>query len=58
MMRIEDNVLKEIHKIREENYYATKNMSSKEYVEKVNKTAEEAAKKYGFKILKGTYSSR
>lgn len=46
----EDKVMEEIHKIREENYYATKNMSSKEYIEKVNDAAFETAKEYGFKI--------
>ena len=46
----EDKVMEELHKIREENYYATKNMSSNEYAEKINQTAYEASKLYGFKI--------
>ena len=49
-MKTEDKVLREIHKIREKNYIVTRNMTPKEYVDKVNKSAEEAAKKYGFKI--------
>ena len=55
MMKTEDSVLKEIHRIREENYNLTKNMTSKEYADKINKTAEEAAKKYGFKIVTNVY---
>jgi len=46
----EEKSLEEIHKIREENYNDTKNMSSKEYAEKINQSACEAAKLYGFKI--------
>ena len=50
MMKYEDKVIREIHKIREENYYFTKDLSSKEYAEKINEKAEEAAERYGFKI--------
>jgi hypothetical protein len=49
-MKYKDKTIEEIHKIREENYNTTKSMSPKEYIEKVNKSAEKAAKQYGFRI--------
>lgn len=58
MMKYEDRVMQEIHKIREENYYATKDLSSKEYAEKINKNVEKAAKRYGFKIVRKASSCK
>ncbi len=50
MMKYKDKTMEEIHRIREENFQATKSMSPKEYVKKVNENAEKAALQYGFKI--------
>jgi hypothetical protein len=41
-----------IHKVRLETYEKTKNMSRKEFHEYFRKSAEEAAKQYGFTIAK------
>lgn len=58
MIKYEDKVMQEIHKIREENYYSTKDLSSNEYVVKINDTAEKAAEQYGFKIKYKALSSK
>jgi len=40
-----------IHKVREENYNETKNLTPKELVEKTRKAAEDTAKLLGLKII-------
>lgn len=40
-----------IHKVREEDYNKTKDLSPKELIEKTRKTAEETAKALGLKII-------
>jgi len=40
-----------IHRVREEDYSETKNLSPKELVEKTRKAAEDTAKELGLKII-------
>ena len=58
MMKYKDKTIEEIHKIREENFYTTKSMSPKEYVEKVNSSAVKAAKQYGFRIEEVSFKKK
>lgn len=40
-----------IHKVREEDYYETKNLSPKEIVERTRKTTDNVVKSLGLKIV-------
>lgn len=47
-----------IHKVREEDYNQTKNLSPKELIEKTRKGAEETAKALGLKIIRSKEQMR
>ena len=50
-MKKPNTIEDEIDRIRLEIYEETKDMTPAQYVERVNKIGEAAAKKYGFKII-------
>ena len=50
-MANEPRAMREIHEIREKLYEEMKDMAPGEYTARVNRQAEELAKKYGFKML-------
>jgi len=45
-----DEIIDMLHRIREENYEATKDLTSEEWAEAANKRTEEFVKKYGLKL--------
>ena len=51
MEKWEYKSLEWIHKVREEDYNKTKNLSPKELIEKTRKAAEDTAKALGLKII-------
>jgi hypothetical protein len=50
-MKTISNVEQEVNRIRLEIYEETKNLTREQRIERTNKIAEAAAKKYGFKIV-------
>ena len=46
-----------IHKVREENYNETKNLSPKELIEETRKAGESVVKDLGLKIIRGKIQS-
>ena len=50
-MTNEPKAMREIHEIRERLYEEMKDMTPGEYTARVNRLAEELAKKYGFKMV-------
>jgi hypothetical protein len=50
-MKTPNTIEQEVNRIRLQIYEETKNMTVDERVERMNKIGENAAKKYGFKIL-------
>ena len=51
MMKREYESLAWIHKVREENYAGTKNLSSKDLIEKTRQAIEQTVKALGLKII-------
>jgi hypothetical protein len=51
-MRTISNVEQEVNRIRIELYKETKELTREQRIERMNRIAEEAAKKYGFKIIR------
>ncbi|MEI6287613.1 MAG: hypothetical protein WCP79_14005 [Bacillota bacterium] len=58
MKRIRDSIVDELHKIREDNYNATKDLSDAETIKRTNSVAHELAKIYGFKCISSDYSEK
>ena len=53
-MKTLSNVEQEVNRIRLEIYEETKDLSREQRIERTNKIAQDAAKKYGFKIVAST----
>ena len=53
MATTNDNYEKEIDRIRKELYAESKNYTQQEWIDQVNRRAEEVLNKYGMKLAKG-----